>query len=383
MEAQVNPFVYGRPILREGDLADRDAEKRSLAANARSGQPTILYAPRRYGKTSLGRVVASGLSGDGMPHAYADLWGVNSIPDVIEALGEAFARASRSSGMRRAVGEVLGGIGLEVDLGGVLRVRYDPRGRSEESSRATLRNLLRVPESLARKSGAGRFLLILDEFGEIHNVPGEPDALMRSVFQDSPEVSFLFMGSKKSLLDALFSDRKRPFYNFGQRIRLGRLAADELGDFIETRFEEAGYGIEEEALDLLLDMARGHPYRAQQLAFHAFARLPELSEATAGEDDVFAARERTLEETEPEFRAILDGMSSSRRSTYVALCRDPNGEPTSRDYLRRHGIKSTGSIRSAIQTLQNAGELEEGENARPTDPLLAYWVRERMGKVGD
>lgn len=382
MEAQANPFVYGRPILRVEDLADREAEKRSLAANARSGQPTILYAPRRYGKTSLGRVVANGLSDEGIPHAYADLWGVRSIADVIEALGEAFARVSRTSRLRRTVGEVLGGIGLEVELGGVLRVRYDPRGRSEESERATLRSLLRVPESLAEKFPSGGFLLILDEFGEIHNVPGEPDAMMRSVFQDSPEVSFLFMGSKKSLLDALFSDRKRPFYNFGQRVRLGRLAADELGDFIEGRFEQSGSAIKSEALDLLLDMAHGHPYRAQQLAFHAFARASEL-QSDAGEDEVLTARERTLEETEPEFRAILEGMGPSQRATYVALCRDPTREPTSRDYLRRHGIRSTGSIRSAIQALQNAGELEEGGNPRPTDPLLAYWTRERMGKVGD
>jgi hypothetical protein len=35
-----------------------------------------------------------------------------------------------------------------------------------------------------------RILVVLDEFEEVPNVPGEPDAPMRSAFQGSPYVSF-------------------------------------------------------------------------------------------------------------------------------------------------------------------------------------------------
>ena len=57
MIVQQNPFVYGRPIIREEDLADRENEKRSMRGDAVSGQAVMLHAPRRYGKTSLARVV--------------------------------------------------------------------------------------------------------------------------------------------------------------------------------------------------------------------------------------------------------------------------------------------------------------------------------------
>jgi hypothetical protein len=43
--------------------------------------------------------------------------------------------------------------------------------------------LLRVPERMSSRSSSGRALLILDEFGEVMGVPGEPDALMRSAFR--------------------------------------------------------------------------------------------------------------------------------------------------------------------------------------------------------
>ncbi len=57
MDEQTNPFVYGCPVHTEEELADRASEKRQLIADANSGQPVILCAPRRYGKTSLARVV--------------------------------------------------------------------------------------------------------------------------------------------------------------------------------------------------------------------------------------------------------------------------------------------------------------------------------------
>src|SRR3712207_9345466 len=65
----------------------------------------------------------------------------------------------------------------------------------------SFRALLEVPQRLASRAAGGRVLIVLDEFGEVLNVPGEPDALMRSAFQASPDVSFLFMGSKRSLMD--------------------------------------------------------------------------------------------------------------------------------------------------------------------------------------
>lgn len=226
---------------------------------------------------------------------------------------------------------------------------------------------------------------MLDEFGEIYDLPEEPDALMRSAFQDSPDVSFAFLGSKRSLMDALFSDRKRPFYNFGRRTTLGRLAYDELGGFVEERFEGAGGRITSGAVDLLLDLTGGHPHRAQQISYHAFGIAARGADGdrdgVAEEDTVLTAKERALEETAGEFRAILDGMSPSHRALYVALCKEPTQELHSRAYHKRHGIRGSGSVRSALRALVDGGEVDDSTKApSPTDPLFAAWVRERMGR---
>lgn len=385
VEAQKNPFVYGRPISREEDLADREEEKRALIADALSGQPVMMHAPRRYGKTSLVRVVARKLLEEHeMPFVYADLWGARSITDLVEVLGEAYSKASGLSRARRSLAELLRSIGFEVSVSGVLSVRYEPRGR-EGSERGALRELLRVPQRMAERSPSGKLLLVLDEFGELNDVPEEPDALMRSAFQDSPDVSFVFLGSKRSLMDALFSDRRRPFYNFGRRTTLGRLAYDELGEFVERRFEGADSRITPDAVDLLLDLTGGHPHRAQQIAFHAFDIAVHGADGERGgvaeEDTVLAAKERALDETAEEFRAVLDGMPPSHRALYVALCKEPTSELHSRAYHKRHGIRGSGSVRSALRALVDGGEVDDSTKApSPTDPLFAAWVRERMGR---
>jgi hypothetical protein len=88
VEAQKNPFVYGRPISQK-------EEKRTLVVDALSGQPVIMHAPRRYGETSV--VARKLLEEHGAPFVYADLWRARSITDLAGDLGEAYFRARKGS----------------------------------------------------------------------------------------------------------------------------------------------------------------------------------------------------------------------------------------------------------------------------------------------
>jgi AAA+ ATPase superfamily predicted ATPase len=373
-----NPFLYGRPVERQEELIDRTMEKAELVDCVRSGQPVMVYAPRRYGKTSLARVVAREVTNIWeIPSVSVDFWGVTSITDVVNVLGRSYARVSSVFRARRFLADLLGSMGFKVNLGGGFSVSYEGRVTREEE-RAALRSLLEMPERLASGASGNRVLLILDEFGEILNVPGEPDTIIRSVFQDSPNVSFLFMGSKRSLMDGLFSDRKRPFYNFGRRMELGKLPYEPLGEFVMERFEASDRKITESALDVLLDQVQGHPHRSQQLAFHAF-RLAR-SGGVADEETVLAAREEALKEAEPEFRAILDEMSAPRRAVLIAFCKEPTDRPHSKEYMQRHGIKGSGALKSALDALIASGHLERTSKGQPvpTDPLFAFWIRERI-----
>ena len=47
-----NPFTYGALALDDA-FTDRETEVRDLVADMENGQDVVLYAPRRFGKSSL------------------------------------------------------------------------------------------------------------------------------------------------------------------------------------------------------------------------------------------------------------------------------------------------------------------------------------------
>ncbi len=49
---EINPFVYSHPLSPE-DIIDRDDETAELLQNVVGGHFVRLFAPRKYGKTSL------------------------------------------------------------------------------------------------------------------------------------------------------------------------------------------------------------------------------------------------------------------------------------------------------------------------------------------
>src|SRR3954454_22252067 len=116
MITDVNPFVYSRPI--EPDrIVDRDEETRALLKNAVGGHYVRLYAPRKYGKTSLlRRALADGERQEGLVPVLVDLYRVASIADVTVRLERAYTRHLKWA-VRARVDQFLQRTGIGLSLG--------------------------------------------------------------------------------------------------------------------------------------------------------------------------------------------------------------------------------------------------------------------------
>src|SRR2546430_17714944 len=92
MLADLNPFVYSHPLSPD-DIIDREHETHALLANAVGGHYVRLYAPRKYGKTSLlQRALRDGEREEGLIPVLVDLYRVVSLADVTVRLERADAR---------------------------------------------------------------------------------------------------------------------------------------------------------------------------------------------------------------------------------------------------------------------------------------------------
>lgn len=367
MLTDVNPFVYSHPLSPD-EIIDRERETRTLLANAVGGHYTRLYAPRKYGKTSLlQRALRDGEREEGLIPVRVDLYRVVSLADVTVRLERAYARHLKGA-VRSRVDEFLQrtGIGLSLGVTGIsARIQLDPKA----DPLPALHALLDLPNRL-EASGGYRALIAFDEFQDVCKIPNL-DGLIRSHIQYHGDVaSYVFAGSEPGLMEQLFEDRDRPLYGSAVPMRLGRLDPEDVGEYVAARFEQTGRNVGE-ALGLLLHAAAGHPQRAMLLAHHLWETV-ELGQAATLEDwsSAYAA---ALAELEAEFDAEWRHLDSSSQKTLRSVL-EGDGSPYRGDILRRLALTKD-MVRKALPRLAAAALIERhGDRHEIVDPLFAAWI---------
>ena len=363
----VNPFVYSRPLAPD-DIIDRDEETQRLLAAAVGGHYVRLYAPRKYGKTSLlGRVLRDGERQEGLIPVLVDLYGVLSIADVAIRFERAYARQLKGR-MRARIEEFLQSTGLGLSLGALgigARLQLEPRSDPLPALHALLDLPLRLEES-----GGFRALVVLDEFQDITKVK-DMDALLRSHIQFQGEVaSFVFAGSEPGLMRELFEDRERPLYGQAVPMRLERLGDPDIAVYVAERFRGTGRSVGE-ALNPLLAAAQGHPQRTMLLAHRLWEQV--AAGGTAALADWRAAHAAALEELQPEFDANWRRLSTNEQKALRAVVAG-SGSPYRRPVLEQLDVPKS-SVRAALsQLLARALVEQRDEEYALVDPLFAEWV---------
>ena len=367
MITDVNPFVYSRPISPE-EIVDRDDETEQLLKNAVGGHYVRLYAPRKYGKTSLlQRALADGERQEGLVPVLVDLYGIVSIADVAVRFERAYAQELRGA-IRSRVEEFLQKTGLGLSLGAFgisARLQLQPK----TSPLPALHALLDLPLRL-EESGGFRAYIALDEFQDVRKVP-DLDGILRSHIQFQGDVaSYVFAGSEPGLMKQLFEHKEAPLYGSAVPVRLGRLRDEDLAEYVADRFRESKRAVGE-ALNPLLASAKGHPQRAMLLAHRLWEEVEPKGSATLEEWE--RAHTAALLELQPEFEAQWRGLDTSEQKTLRAIIAG-DGSPYRAAVLERLALSKT-SAQKALQRLSSRAEIEaEGRRQAIVDPLFAEWI---------
>jgi uncharacterized protein len=362
-----NPFIYSRPIAPD-EIIDRDEETSKLLQWAVGGHYVRLYAPRKFGKTSLlGRVLRDGEREEGLIPIMVDLYGVLSIADITVRIERAYAKELKGA-IRSRIDQFLQSTGLGLSLGAFgisaklhLGPRVDPL--------PALHSLLDLPLRLS-EGGGFRTLIVFDEFQDIVKV-GSMDALLRSHIQHQGEVaSYIFSGSEPGMMQQIFEDKARPLYGSAVPMRLHSLRDEDIAEYVVERFRGTGRDAGE-SLNPLLQTAKGHPQRAIYLAHRLWEEVPE------GEPATFAHWQRAhataLAELEPEFDAHWRSFGTSEQKALRAVLAG-EGSPLRTTVLRQLEVEKT-TIHNAVQRLAATAEVELADRKYTiVDPLFAEWI---------
>ena len=103
-----------------------------------------------------------------------------------------------------------------------------------ERSEETLKEIF----TYLNQSGVECYIAI-DEFQQIMEYPEKGvEGLLRSYIQFTPNVHFIFSGSKKHLMESIFFSIKRPFYQSTQKLFLAPIPYTPYREFAKKLFDE-------------------------------------------------------------------------------------------------------------------------------------------------
>lgn len=340
-------------------------EARELLERAAGGHNVVLYAPRRFGKTTLlNQILEMAMEVD-MPGLRIDFSDVLSTADVAARLDQAFR--ALPGAVRRLISKELSGISITTPVGGISLSRR----AAVSDPIAVIHALLELPAQMAERHGH-RVVVVLDEVQALMKLEGM-DGVFRSHIQHHRNVSYLFSGSEPTLLRELFENRTRPLYGQAERVRLDRLRFDEAHDFVARKFSETGKDVGEAAPEVVF-ITEGHPQRLMLLANFLWDRTgPDMPSTVS---DVRTAYDAALRMAEPELRYLWDPLSTNEQRVISALA--AGYSPYQQEAKLLLGIASRSSAARAVETLEGKAIIErDGDVLRIIDPLLGRWVRRR------
>ena len=379
MPLEPNPFNFGDLAVDAG-FADREQELAELTADLANGQNVVVFAPRRYGKSSLvWRATQDVVSRNRVLVAQVDLMLTATKEQLAAALAKAIYEdiATPLFRVRERVGHIVSGLRIAPI------VTVDPQtgelgfsfraGHERADVDATLEGLFELPAKLAAERRR-RVAIVFDEFQEIVDIDPDLPRLMRSVFETQPDVAHVYLGSKRHMLARIFNDENEPFWRSAKQMELGVIPPPLFRDYIAEQFERTGRKVASAVVERVLETTLGHPYATQELCYFLWAETP--ARRTAREAEYEVALEKLLRAEHAHFGLVWEQASRAQRIVLQSLAREP-GRPLTGDYRRRHGLPGPSSVQRALDQLVK-DELVARDAVGDfgiTEPFLGEWLR--------
>ncbi|WP_258084729.1 AAA family ATPase [Thermococcus thermotolerans] len=359
------PFVYGRKVGRE-HFADREEEVERLKIAMMSGQNVIIYSPRRYGKSSLVGIALEELGKKVYP-IEVDCSGVLTKKELAERISSAAIRTWKGR-IEEFLRKLFKTTTPRIIIGKRLSVEFVV---GEENT--ALEEALKLPKRLAEITGK-RVVVVFDEFQEVSNLGKEVLPKMRAEFQKHKGVTYVFVGSKQGMMREIFQSPSSPFYNFGMHMILKRIPEGKFKPFIENKFKESGFEIDDELIDSVLRITKGHPHYTQMLCYRLWLNALLSKRGGISGEDLEKALEEILNETAEFFEEMWDSLTINQRRLLVAIARNES-DLYSRDFLNRYGFERASTVQAALRALKEK-ELIVRENGKYLieNPLFELWI---------
>jgi hypothetical protein len=202
------------------------------------------------------------------------------------------------------------------------------------------------------------------------------EALLRTKIQHLKNTQFVFAGSEHHLMEGIFSDPARPFYNSVVFMQLQPIDQKEYVNFCQRLYALYDKTVSEALVSRLYDCFQGITWYLQL----------SMNEA-------FTMAERGGYVSEEAYEQILNHMVDSKRFTFedrfasltekqktvlLAVAAEFPKELilTSQEFIAKYNLKTASSVQTAVKGLMEKGILNDNHGTkRPADLLFMLWLK--------
>ena len=343
-----NPFLisgYHSPEF----FCDREQETAKILDALSNGRNVTLIAPRRMGKTGLIRHAFYHLK-EQQPEIvtlYMDIFSTQSLGDfvrlfantVLGKLDSAPQKAlSRISQFIRSCRPVF----TFDEITGVPKVTIDVAPAEEENT------LKEIFDYLA--SSEKRCYIAIDEFQQITEYDEKGvEALLRSYIQFLPNVNFIFAGSRKHVMQEMFTSSKRPFYQSTQVVTIDAIDKEKYAQFAIEHFTKHNTELPIDIFDAIYDKYNGHTWYMQALLnrLYGYNRNVDL-------ELVAYATEQIIAEYSYSYADLLKSYTAGNVKLLKAIAQEGCvKEVLSGDFIAKYKLRAASSVSSSLKKLLN------------------------------
>lgn len=380
-----NPFKYGGEVSGFRFYDRKDDAKKLHRRLADGSTNVVLYAPRRYGKTSLVLKVLEQLrTEDSIPGLLFDMTKASSLERFcMEYANAVFAMVGGRKELFHKVAEWLAHLHPMISFGGdggATGIRFD---YGERMSALSISEVLDLPEKLMHELGDKPLVVAFDEFQEVAEMSREfpLENIFRSCIQSHRNVRYAFLGSKTHLLKRMFGDHARPFYKSALPMPLGKPPEAESVEFIVARFGAEGLEISAAEAGEIVRVSENIPYYLQAMSSLTYEKVTEAGRSKVDPADVAAAADELVGLNAGLYEEQMRNFSDAKCALVRALAEEPT-TAFDEGYRGRHALPTYSTVHSALKDLIDDGTVESDDAGyRLGDPMLTRYVRQSPAKI--
>ena len=374
MKLLSNPFVIGKYVDKDY-FCDREKESEMLVHHIVNGRHVAIMSERRLGKTGLIEHVFANSLPDGYEPFLIDIYTCKNLREMVYLLAsEVFKKIASKQSMLERLMRMVRSLKTTISYEVVTGFPEISFGLGEiQQPEVTLDEILGYLES-----SDAVCIVAIDEFQKIASFEEENvEALLRTKIQHLKKTQFIFAGSERHLLEGIFSNPARPFYNSVVFMQLLPIEVGVYVKFCQQLFLKYEKSVSPALVERLYECFQGITWYLQLSMNEAFTMAERGG--CVDEEAYDQILNHLVDSKRFTFEDRYASLTEKQKTVLMAIASEfPNQVTlTSQNFITRYNLKTSSSVQTAVKGLVEKGILSDNHGVRrPTDLLFMLWLKD-------